>query len=77
MDMKKERREETSSAAIHPRACGGEGEHLQIPGGAHQQGPHLRTVNTTQLVKKAQQRLYFLRRLRKFDMSAGRLWHIC
>ncbi|KAK3565148.1 hypothetical protein QTP86_000363 [Hemibagrus guttatus] len=27
------------------------------------------TLNTTQLVKKAQQRLYFLRRLRKFDMS--------
>ena len=27
------------------------------------------TLNTTQLVKKAQQRLYFLRRLRKFGMS--------
>uniref|UniRef100_A0A8B9RC03 Alkylated DNA repair protein AlkB homologue 8 N-terminal domain-containing protein n=1 Tax=Astyanax mexicanus TaxID=7994 RepID=A0A8B9RC03_ASTMX len=27
------------------------------------------TINTTQLVKKAQQRLYFLRRLRKFGMS--------
>uniref|UniRef100_A0A3B1K8G0 Reverse transcriptase domain-containing protein n=1 Tax=Astyanax mexicanus TaxID=7994 RepID=A0A3B1K8G0_ASTMX len=27
------------------------------------------TLNTTQLVKKAQQRLYFLRRLRKFRMS--------
>ncbi|KAL3970498.1 kelch-like protein 33 [Sarotherodon galilaeus] len=29
-----------------------------------------RTLNTTQLVKKAQQRLYFLRRLRKFGMLA-------
>ena len=28
------------------------------------------TLNTTQLVKKAQQRLYFLRRLRKFGMSS-------
>ncbi len=28
------------------------------------------TLNTTQMVKKAQQRLYFLRRLRKFGMSA-------
>ncbi len=27
------------------------------------------TLNTTQLVKKAQQRLYFLRRLRKFGIS--------
>uniref|UniRef100_A0AAQ6IKW0 Alkylated DNA repair protein AlkB homologue 8 N-terminal domain-containing protein n=1 Tax=Anabas testudineus TaxID=64144 RepID=A0AAQ6IKW0_ANATE len=27
------------------------------------------TLNTTQLVKKAQQRLYFLRRMRKFGMS--------
>lgn len=31
------------------------------------------TLNTTQLVKKAQQRLYFLRRLRKFGMSTKTL----
>ena len=36
-------------------------------------------MNTTQLVKKAQQRLYFLRRLRKFGMSAEilRNFYIC
>ena len=35
----------------------------------HTHGPHSRTTHTTHVVKRAQQCLYFLRRLREFNMG--------
>ncbi len=65
------RLQEETAAALHPSydqwdPCG-EGEQLQVPRCKHLRGPDLDCIQTQ--LKKARQRLYHLRQLRKFRVS--------
>jgi len=60
--------EDRSATHLHKWGVCGEGVQLQVPGHAHGRRPPM-SSNTSALVKRAQQRLHFLRVLRRIDLK--------
>lgn len=60
----------SASATSNKRGRGDEGLQFKIPGDPHQQGPQVECKLHCSDKKKAQQRLYFLRMLKKTNISA-------